>query len=232
MIKKHGFIYTIYSKNYNKNSWYKEFIVSYESLKRHIPNSNVSVYTNISENQWPTDVNVILDKNMKHTHISKAYALLKSPYEKTIFLDTDVLVHQESLTAIFRVLGDEYIFASAYDRIWGNLTNNHFNTGIIGVKKCESSQVYLNQWIRDFEEKNQPFGLDQLTFKKLATDCRAEGKFFILGPELQLRPLILINQIKNPITTHFRSKSNGSICHKEAVKSLLEEIKDYYDGLK
>ena len=230
MVKKHGFIYTLYSKNYNKNRFYKEFRVSYESLRQHIPNSNVSVYTNISENQWPTDVNVILDKKMKHTHISKAYALLKSPYEKTIFLDTDVLVHRKSLTAIFRVLSDEYIFASAYDNTWQDLTNNHFNTGIIGVKKCESSQVYLNQWIHDFEEKNEP--LDQLTFKKLATDCRAEGKFFVLGPELQLRPNILINQIKKPITTHFRSKSNGSVCHKEAVKLLLEQIKDYYDGLK
>ena len=47
---------------------------------------------------------VIFDKEINKSHIAKAFALLNSPYEKTIFLDTDTFIHRKTINLLLIII--------------------------------------------------------------------------------------------------------------------------------
>lgn len=227
--KQNGFMYVLYSKNCKPNVHFDEFLKSYRSLKKNLPNFCVSLYTNINPTLLEVDekLDVIYDENLPSTYIAKAFALLNTPYKKTIFLDTDIVLHCGNIKTIFEILTNEIILASSYDNAFRNLNSHNFNTGIVAIKKCKKSDEYLKWWIDECIKDN--YSPDQITFEKIVERSRNEGTFYVLSPELQFRPNILLNQIKNPISTHF--SRNHSISHKNAVKWLYKEIGKYYQSL-
>jgi hypothetical protein len=147
-----GYIYSIYSKDYKPNHALRQFGQSLASLKKTLPNAKVALYTNISDikkfwNQGDQIDFVIYEKDMIQHHISKAHTLLKSPFFKNIFLDSDTIIKRGILGDIFDVLED-YELAGCYSRCWSQGTiYPDINTGLLGFKKNKKGIELINQWI-------------------------------------------------------------------------------------
>ena len=156
-----GYFYCVYSEDEKRNKYFKEFLVSYNSLKKQIPDCNVTLYTNIKfDNTY--DLNIIYEENIDKRLICKAEALLKSPYDKTIFLDTDIVIHKKIINDIFNVL-DEFDFTCCYGNS-GNYRGQIYpelNTGLLGVKNNDFTKELINIWISNYEG-----GPDQCSFRK------------------------------------------------------------------
>jgi len=150
----YGYLYCVYSYDGKKNEYFnEELIPSFKSLKKALPAANISLYTNIKfDNNKHGFNHVIYDPDIDKRLIAKAHGLLKSPYDRTIFLDADTLIHKDKINDIFEVL-DEFNFAAVHDDCFGRGTPfPDFNTGLIGIKKNTKTQKLLKKWIKLFEE--------------------------------------------------------------------------------
>lgn len=209
---KNGFIYSLYSMDQKPNKFYDEFLVSYKSLKKVLPKSNVSLYTNIIfENNIGID-QVIFDKEINKSHIAKAFALLNSPYEKTIFLDTDTFIHRKTINDIFKVL-DEFDFTCNFACSGANTDPYdgeifpELNTGLLGVKNNAFTKSQMEVWINNFaseaakyKEKGFPKG-DQISFRNHIF-MKNKNKFYILPTYYQFRFHIYKAFLKKAVLSH------------------------------
>ena len=226
-------MYCVYTKNGEDNKYTDECIKSIQSLKKHIPDASISVYTNALLGELQ-NVNVIYDENIVQAHIAKAYALLNSPYDKTVFIDTDVLVHSAGLKAIFDVLTDDIPFAGSPELTinWEGtdpLRPNMINTGLLGVKHTKYTKKMLNNWINLFhdlfKEKDQTF--DQVSFMKIMH--KDFHRIYILPPWFQFRPGLFEKWIMKAFITHqWMTPVYG---HSDAVRILIEKLETYCSEL-
>ena len=217
-----GFLYCAYSQNGEPNDYfYDEFLVSYSSLKKVLPKSKVALYTNIKFNE-DLDIDYVLyDKNIDKRLICKAHGLLKSPIDKTIFLDTDTLIHRALINKAFDIL-DEFSFTCCYDggTTSGTINGQDFgsgtifpdlNTGVLGANKKPKTNKMIKKWIKYFNEykkENYPQAQnDQLAFMRIFLENKRE--FHILPPYLNWRWAISSDYHRQATISHDRW--NGGI---------------------
>lgn len=125
---------------------------------------------------------VIVDESAKQSFLDKPRNLMKSPYEKTLFLDTDVYVLGE-LEPIFDLLS-KFEIAAAVDHHEGNLvkTDNsdfpnipmafpEFNTGVLAYETSESVEDFVSTWISK-HHTDQP--TDQISFRAALWESNIE----------------------------------------------------------
>lgn len=206
-----GFIYTVYSKDGKPNKFFKdEFLVSHASLKKVLPKCNTTLYTNIVfENEYGIN-NVIYDKDIPKTHIAKAEALLRSPYKKTVFLDTDTYIHRSVIRRLFGVL-DEFDFTCCYGNNWnsGSLYPD-FNTGLIGVKNNDFTKREIKGWVTDFN--NGKTASDQKAFRSIF--MRNKIRFHILPAYFMHRWQHLRSYPGQAVLTHSHTMSKKHVTSK------------------
>jgi len=215
-----GYLYVCYSEDGRKNRFFRnQFLVSYESLKRVVPNSNVTLYTNINfENDLGIN-NVIYDKNIEKSHIAKAVGLLKSPYDKTIFLDTDTVVHRPVIDTIFEVL-DEFDFTCCHaSQHYVRTIYPDLNTGLLGVKKNDFTDMQIANWSHEFQTLFQTEGIrsDQYSFRNIF--MKYKKHFYILPPWFQFRPCNYSRYIERAVITH-----DKSMCRKTSTQAVIKYL--------
>ena len=214
-----GYLYCVYSEDGKPNKFFtKEFLVSYKSLKEAIPNCNVTLYTNIGfDNTYGID-NIICDENAPKSHIAKAEALLRSPYDKTIFLDTDIMIHRKIINGLFKVL-DEFDFTCCYGNFWskGQLFPD-FNTGLIGVKKNDFTTREIKNWIIDFNKNDMES--DQKHFREIF--MRNKNKFHILPNYFMYRSQHYLDFPRRAVLTHSHSMSKNKV-----TENITEAFLEY-----
>lgn len=228
--KKNGFMYCVYTKDGEDNKYTEECKKSIQSLKDCIPDASISVYTNASMTGLK-NVNVIYDENIVQAHIAKAYALLKSPYDKTVFIDTDILVHSAGLNAIFDALTDDIPFAATpllYNEA-DFLQPRAINTGLLGVKQTKYTKKIINKWINLFHDLYDKNGviMDQFSFKKIMD--QDFHRIYLLPPWFHFRPGLFEKWIKNAVITHqYKTPIYGQ---SDAVRDLIGRLETYYSEL-
>lgn len=205
----HGFLYSMYSPDGQINdSFENQLLISIDSLKSILPNCSICLHTNIKINKskFPKINFLIYDEHMPKKHICKAYGLLRSPYQKTIFLDCDILVHRKIIEDIFIVL-DEFDFTCCYGNYWERGTIfPDLNTGILGVRNNLFTKREIERWIKDFEGSN--LKSDQKHFREIF--MRNKKKFHILPWWFQNRAEHFIDYKKNTVVTHSREMNKDS----------------------
>lgn len=247
-----GFLYCLYSKDNQKNTFFQEFIHSLNSLKKVLPSSNVTLYTNIIfENNYEID-QVIFDKDIPKAHIAKAKALLNSPYEKTIFLDTDTIIHRDIINDIFNVL-DEFEFTCCYANSNGLHNGNQFrgtiypdlNTGLLGVKNNTFTKKQLKIWISNYKG-----GQDQISFRN-EIFMKNKSEFHILPTYFQFRWHIYWSYPTQAVITHDHDPSKKKVALRiinswreslspnstkegklKSIKTLFKKVKKYLVKIK
>jgi len=144
-MKSIGFLYIAYGEKYRL-----EARRSAQSLLNHMPNSDITLITHC-EFDAPEFSRVIV-KPMQGSYMDKMKFMRESPYDRTLFIDTDTYIC-ENLTQLFGLL-DYYDIAMAVENgrpEWKNLPSGltemtEFNTGVILFRKCPSVKSLLELW--------------------------------------------------------------------------------------
>ncbi len=140
---------------------------SAKSIKIHNPNLPIKVFTDegIKSGQSIDDVTVIKEK--LHPLKLKTKYLLESPFEKTLFLDSDTKVEGD-LSALFKQLDRaDFVIGKGPLLDWPNgkarfvdfVHEAHYNTGVFLYNKAPSTLTFLKHW---FDKTN---GQDSSTMK-------------------------------------------------------------------
>ncbi len=124
---------------------------------------------------------------------NKIQSLSQTPFDQTIYLDTDIRV-VNPIDELFSLLGKyDLAVCHAHNRV---STHNKFNynqaipysfpqlnTGVIVFNRNKQTQTLFDKWEKEFEERN--VNKDQVPFRELLWEL--DINFFVLPPEYNIR---------------------------------------------
>jgi len=175
-----------------------EALISVRSVKKWMPELPVTLFTDLQElvSAPPDGVDtVILLENVTKSCLDKMYPLVETPYEKTIFLDTDTYLC-ERVDELFEVL-DRFDIAAAhppfrvqYDIIGIPECFPEPNTGVIVFRKNEAAFDVLKRWPEEYKaqqaSEKKPHH-DQHSFR--AALYHSTARFLVLPHEYNFRSI-------------------------------------------
>lgn len=160
-----GILYVARGSNY-----VSEAIKSARQVKEVMPEVSISI---IADEEVSSELfDEVMLRDLDPELNNKVFRLDESPYEKTIFLDTDIYV-TESISEIFELL-DSFDIGVSINQLRteksGNEAFPEYNTGVLGYKKNDAFLDFQNSW----KEKYEPNSPDQPSFRKalLNSDLR------------------------------------------------------------
>jgi len=164
-----GIIYVFHGSSY-----VKEALISAESVKKHCPDIHITAFTDVDiESEFIDSV-----KKIKPTSVrSKVYYIYDSPYDETIFLDTDVIVDYP-IHDMFDLL-KKYDLGIVHDLArkrkkysdiipeYGEIPYafSEVNTGIMVFKKCEVVRKLFKLWGKYHKKYYKLCPYDQPSFR-------------------------------------------------------------------
>lgn len=179
---KRGYIYTAFGEKY-----LKEATDSALSLKSCSPSYPIALVTNDQNFNHSVFDEIIVEKipfdryTEKIGFLSKIYFLSKSPYDYTLFVDTDTY-HCDNSDELFELLDffdllishdyNESSFATLNDY---NLSGYRtYNTGVIGYRSNPAVKKFLEKWLSCFILKLKEYWSDQPAFMEalLSSDIK------------------------------------------------------------
>ena len=175
-----------------------EATLSAASVKKHMPDVPITMFTDIPE--YLSSVSGVIDTVFPLSEVTnscrdKIKPLIESPYEKTLFLDTDTFVC-ESVYDVFDML-DRFDIAlcQAPDRYQYDLPEipacfTELNSGVIAYRANERVKSLLKSWEITFLEmlnKDVNSTRDQHSLRHVL--YRSEVSFFVLPPEYNFRTI-------------------------------------------
>jgi hypothetical protein len=172
-----------------------EMLASARSVRKHMPGVRIAVYTD--QSNLPADVfdEVRRIENPRHSFIDKIAPLCETPFERTIFLDTDTIACAP-FHDLFEIL-DRFDLAVAHapfrhDRPF--VTPNCFaevNTGVMAYRRGEAVTALLQDWLRLYEKEVAETGCmdsDQPAFREAL--YRSPVSLYVLPTEYNLRTVM------------------------------------------
>ena len=178
-----GVLYIAFGDNF-----IKEMLFSAESVKRHCPEMHITVFTDrqvdseFVDNCEKIDVGHLRPK-VDYVHMT--------PYEQTIFLDTDTVI-DHNLNEMFGIL-ERYDFAICHDlaRKRKNVSRlipeyeeipyafSEVNPGVMVFSKTESVMSFFKLWREKFYTHFSRWPYEQPTFRIAL--WKSDMNFYILG---------------------------------------------------
>jgi hypothetical protein len=207
---------------------------SAQSAKKNMPNIPISIWT---DNETDLDKNcfnsINIIENPKYSFFDKISPLLETPYQKTLFLDTDTYL----LDSVYEIqdLLDYREFACTHAPVrisFGDNENDvlknipicfpEVNTGVIAYVKNDRVFRLINQW-RDIYNKqlksDNPPCHDQPALRKALYYC--DLHLAILPPEYNIRTIF-------PVFVGGNAKAKILHGRGETLKTSIEKINDYH----
>lgn len=140
------------------------------------------------EIDYPVFDQVIIDDNPKYSYLDKPRGLQMSPFDKTLFLDTDAYV-VSPIDELFDLL-DSFDIAATVDPNEASLRMRGFqyfddvpesvpeyNTGVVAFADTPEVSTFLGSWIKNYSESHHT---DQPSFRKALATSPVE--FTALSP--------------------------------------------------
>jgi len=198
----------------------EEAELSARRLKAHIPELLSAIYCNETVSESLFDLHFEVDRDMSVKQL-KPQVLCRSPFEKTLFLDTDTYI-ADSVWEIFDMLERFDLAAAVTPYWWVNLgqprgeTFDHgipisfpkLNSGVIAYRKTPDTERLFADW-EDLHVK-WGGGQDQPSFR--ATIYGSNIRFAVLPPAYNFR-LPWPNGIKGGIKIfHGRDPDLPGLC--------------------
>lgn len=178
-----GVVYVVAgSKNY-----VGELITSVKSLRSHNKGLSITVFTNF-EIPDRLDVTVRSLEFLDNPHKLKVCSLRRSPYERTLFLDTDTQI-RGTLDPLFDELDfKDFCAANSHladysvrpPRFINMKKVGGYNTGVLLFRKCHATEAFLKLWeeaVCAHDSSNMwagHFG-DQYFFNDLVSNGKAQA---------------------------------------------------------
>lgn len=176
-------------------AYIKEARQSAQSFKAHMPDIPIALFTDDVTMAGNSGIfnHVEQLEDPQYSYIDKILVLKSSPFDKTIFLDTDTC----SIAPCYELfhLLDYVDFAAAHDpvRYCWTLENcpecfPELNTGVIAFRNSKHFNSLVDDWhaiYRHHQQMDQPPPHDQPAFREAA--FRSPARFSVLAPEYNLR---------------------------------------------
>nr|CRH05295.1 Protein of unknown function [Candidatus Magnetococcus massalia] len=212
----------------------KETLISVDSLKQKSPQLPITLFTDQAEFTHPLIDEVVWIENPTNSFLDRFKAFAQSPYQKTLYLDSDTLILQP-LDELF-VLLDRAELAAAHAplRVSHNTQLTHeeipcsfsqFNCGVLAYKKSPQMTKLFEDWQQRFihhrsldcDSCDQPSFREALWFSKFL--------YHVLPPEYNFRLLFYtLKGIRSKISiVHSHIFSQMSEADIESFKDLLDE---------
>jgi hypothetical protein len=150
--------------------------LSAESVRRFLPGIPIVLFTDQKlDDQDGFDEIIHLPEPHPQYHINKLIAMARSPFEKTLLLDTETYVCAD-ISGLFAVL-DRFDIAMTHDRGYiddfpaGSGVPDafvEFNQGVIAFRRCDAVQRALREaltWTEKFHEQSGAYPYDQPPFR-------------------------------------------------------------------
>lgn len=198
-----GFLYIVFG-----NSFTKEAVLSIKSLKRY-NNEPVAIFTDNEKllEEIKNEIDFIYKINPKHIR-AKVDFIGKSPFKKTIYLDSDTII-VSNISDIFELLNKfDVAYTLDFARKRKNMSEkikkyseipysfSEINGGVLAFRKDNNVDEFLNKWkdyfYKFFVETN---GWDQPSLRIALWESNL--KLVCLPFEYNIRPKKLIEKIKN-----------------------------------
>lgn len=186
--RKNGVIYVAKGAR----SYIEEALVSARSVRRAMPELKIALFTDAAPESVRGEVDIVLPITSKRTGFSaKIDPLLETPFERTLFLDTDVYM-AESCAEVFAML-ERFELCAAQDPWRGSYSWETvpfsfatLNTGVIAYRLTPAVRKFIVDW---GELHSQDYGKrqanDQPAFRKVLLE--SDVRFLTLPPEYNLR---------------------------------------------
>lgn len=154
----------------------KEALRSAVSLKKHMPTLPITIFSDKKIKSKIFD-NIIKIMNPKYTLEEKVWYINKSPYDYTLFLDTDTYICND-ISELFELL-DRFDIAVAQARsaiayLKQDIPDSfpELNTGVILFKKSSKVKALFSNWL-DLYLKDKKKGIENLYPKELLKNNKA-----------------------------------------------------------
>jgi len=193
-----GIIYTVYNALGNME-FFRELSISVESFRKFHPDLHITCFSDMKPDELLKLVPGIDECIQINCQIlrAKVDVLKHSPYEKTLFLDTDT-VFNYNVYDIFDML-DEYELVithclarkrEKYSKCIPEYKNipyafSEVNTGVLGFKKCDNIDNLFDLWPKYYRKYYNVCPYDQPTFRVSLWESKA--RLYILPPEYNAR---------------------------------------------
>ena len=133
----------------------EEAIISVTSLKQHLPDISVTIFSDRAIGHPAFDCEVLLD-NPKYNWSDKIARMYTSPYEYTLFLDTDTYICAD-FSEIFSLLDNFDLGAvhAPYRESYHLELSEGFpemNTGVILFKKSPQVKQFFDNWTTTYQK--------------------------------------------------------------------------------
>ncbi len=213
-----------------------ECIFSANSFKNQCPDIPVTLFTDNHSIKDSCFDNLNLINDSIHPWKIKVKYMLDSPYQYTLFLDSDTQVVQP-IYELFSYL-DEYDLAVAPGpsvnrktkppKLLDYVGQGNYNTGVLLYKKSEKTHQFLSKWLEMImaQDDDQLVGNwgDQTFFNKLINSkyhTTIDVKFQIFSNKVyNVRP-VMIEKLKND-----GELGNAEIFHVHDLKNKQHRIKE------
>lgn len=213
-----GIIYVVTGQ---KKKYWAELDISIKSVKKTNPDILISVATDNEEEAIARDLDIMKLENPSSSFYDKLNGILASPYEQTIYLDTDTYVCSE-IGELFHLL-NQFDLAVAHDQspykwyhsrgyeLKYNISKAfpEMNTGVMAYVNNDNFRNFMQLWKRYYQDNNT--SLDQPTFR--AALYHSNLRIATLTPEYNMR-------ISGPV--HFQMEPK--IIHARRTEKHLAKI--------
>jgi len=158
-MKSNGFVYVA---SVNK-AFYQAALQSAQSLLDFFPEAKITLFTH---EPWVCDEareifdHIITDGVPNHIR-AKLWALAKSPYDTTLYVDCDTLINSEEISGVFDLLGDNDILFTRnrpYNAKITKLSETEemiYHCGLF-LYRTETTKDLMDSWYRWYLEQNDP----------------------------------------------------------------------------
>lgn len=175
-----------------------EVLLSAKSAKNHMPDIPVCLFTDVREiaNNLPAGIDTAcLLEEVTRSCRDKIRPLADSPYERTLFLDTDTYICAPLYDVFFLLDRFDMALAHAPDRCQYYLPElpecfAELNSGVIAFRKNDRTQATLARWEETFLKMlahDISSYRDQHSLRD--TLFRSDIRLFILPPEYNFRTI-------------------------------------------
>jgi hypothetical protein len=158
-MKSNGFVYVA---SVNK-AFYQAALQSARSLLDFFPEAKITLFTH---EPWVCDEareifdHIITDGVPNHIR-AKLWALAKSPYDTTLYVDCDTLINSEEISGVFDLLGDNDILFTRnrpYNAKITKLSETEemiYHCGLF-LYRTETTKDLMDSWYMWYLEQNDP----------------------------------------------------------------------------
>lgn len=206
----------------------KEALKSARSLKAHHPDAPITLFTDVADaaDTFPGEVEIVARDG--HPLKTKVACLWSSPYDETLFLDTDTVIQNPMMDIFDHLEGHDLCIAYAPKVARGaqpfrfvRMEGLSFNTGVVVFRKSPAFHRFYNEWVartRALDDAAMVPGrmCDQRMFNQL----REEGWLEACGVKVGVLPNYLYN-VRIPMVAYL--EAHGKLAQARILHGLDRE---------